>query len=302
MSYCSFTEYFHKIGLVQFDDGAMRDLFRAMNFKVKQFLLFNELLVGLAALDLNAPNSKLRFTYVFRYYDRKGHQCLEEADFRRMVTDIRYKANLSADSVEVDADVNGRLKSLQLFDASKRLSYKTFLAKGHHIGGITHLYRASKSILEAIHARHAYELITSKSGKPFGQRLIGTCPKCKPKKYSLAYHTVRLNGQGKIDDPKSIQSMDCGELDKNVLFKLKVEEMEMKHSREIVFNSNSVANRVLNIVRKLQDFNKMPRERQKEAAQSVVRQLTPALIVQLCKEVSDILLIEPRVVKVSSPG
>lgn len=301
MTYCSFYEYFTKIGFLQFDDASLRHIFRAMNFKNKHSMLFNEFLLGLAALDSNAQNSKLRFTYIFRFYDRNSDGFLDEEDFKRMVSDIRYKANLSCDANDVANDVKSRLSILKVLDESRRISYKAFLNEASHIGGIIHLFRTNKAILEAINSRHAYELITNRNGKPFGANSIGTCAKCKPKTYTLAYHTTKLNAQGRIDEPIALVDLPCGDLDKELQFTHRADETKLKHSREIVFNETSVANRVITTVRRMADFSKVPKEQQKEVSQFVLEALSPSILTQLCKDVKSILLIEPRVLKVNTP-
>ena len=259
--------------------------------------------MGLAALDSSAPNSQLRFIYIFRYYDVNSDGFLEEEDFRRMMCDIRDKANLSTDMNEVNKEIDLKLSTLKLLDDKRRISYSAFMreALNGHLSGTIHLFRTNKPILETIHTRHAFEYITNKSGKPFGPRLIGTCPKCRPKKYSLSYHTVKLNGQGRIDDPKPLIETNCGELDAEMQFKKKANEMQLKHSIEVVFNEGSVANKVLNIIRKMQDFNKLGREKQKEISVNVINQLTLDTIIQLCKEAGEIFVVEPRVLKVNTP-
>lgn len=264
-------------------------------------MMFSEFLLGLAALDSNAPNSKLRLTYIFRYYDRNADGLLDMDDFRNMIYDIRARTNLSNEPNEVNADVQARLSALKITDGNGKINFKSFLNEASHLTGIVHLFRTSKAILESIHIRHAYEFIYNKQGKPFGPRLMGTCAKCRPKKYSLAYHTVRLNAQGRIDDPLYLIKSNCGEIDADLQFKQRADELELKYSIEVVFNEKSVANKILSIIRKMQDFNKMSRERQKEVSQFVISQLTTSVIVQLCKEVTDIFLIEPRVIKANTP-
>lgn len=301
MTFCSFYEYFTKISFLQFDDGSLRNVFRAMNFKNKHHMLFNEFLLGLAALDSNVPNSKLRFTYIFRYYDRNADGFLDEEDFKRLVGDIRFKANLSSDPAELDNDVKSRLAILKLLDDSRRISYKAFLNEACHIGGIMHLFRTNKAILEAVHSRQAYEIIVNKYGKPFSRYQLGTCAKCRPKKYSLAYHAVRINVQNRVENPKALVNLSCGELDRNLQFVERANEQQLKHSIEVVFNESEVANKVLALIRKMADLGRMSAEQKKEVKRQVAAGLTVELIRKLCKEVTSILLVEPRLLKVNAP-
>ncbi len=227
------------------------------------------------------------------------------------------------------------------------ITFARFLANGYQMdeiaksgggsgGGGAHLHQllttpGKVSIREAVHTRHAYEAI--RSGKaplngilassstnqatavlkpPFAPRLVASCVKCRPKKYALAYHTVRVPSgftTVRADDPRDLSptfSGGNGEPEAAIAlakrhFAAQSDRFEVAHSTEVVFNGMSVANRVLAAVRKLAGFNRVSRERQKEMTQSVTRELTPALIVALCKAVTEIVSVEPRVLKVPTP-
>ena len=304
MTYCAFTEYINKMDFLPNDENIIRSVYRAMSpsWRNRNFMFFNEFLLGLAALD-SSNNSQLRCGYIFRYYDRNSDNFLDEEDFKRIVYDIRDASMMSTDPAAVQKDCQTRLSQLNLMDDKKRITYQNFIreATSSRLAGIGQLFRANRPVIETIHSRHLYEYIFNKNGKPFAPKLLGTCPKCRPKSYSLAYNAVKLSNQGRIEESRPLVQMNCGEIDVELQFKKKTNEIRVKHSTEVVFNENSAANQVLSIIRRMVDFNKLPHERKTEVAQYVINKLTVDLIIQLCKEVTEILLIEPRVVKVNSP-
>ncbi|XP_027199168.2 uncharacterized protein LOC113793351 [Dermatophagoides pteronyssinus] len=304
MTYCAFAEYINKMDLLTNDENIIRSVYRAISpsWRNRNFMFFNEFLLGLAALD-SSNNTPLRCGYIFRYYDQNSDSFLDEEDFKKIVFDIRDASMMSTEPAAVQKDCQTRLTHLKLMDDKKRITSQNFTREvtSGRLTGVGQLFRANRPVLETIHSRHLYEYIFNKNGKPFAPKLLGTCPKCRPKTYSLAYNAVKLSSQGRIEESRPLIQMNCGEIDVELQFKKKTNEIRVKHSMEVVFNENSVANQVLSIIRRMVDFNKLPHERKTEVAQYVINKLTVDLIVQLCKEVTEILLIEPRVVKVNSP-
>lgn len=263
--------------------------------------MFNEFLLGLAILDPNSANNHLHLTFIFKYYDKNSDNYLDIDDFKRMIHDINDKTNQSCAPDEIENSCRNLLSNLRLLDSKKRISFDAFINNSGKINGITTLFQASKSIMDSIHTRHLYEYISHKTGGAFSARLVGTCQRCRPKNYSLAYHAVKVNNQGRIDESKPLVSLNCGEIDVEQQFKQKTNEIQIKHSLEVVFNENSIANRVLAIIRKMADFKKLSRERKNEVSQFVISSLTVDLIIQLCREVTEIFLIEPPVLKLNTP-
>src|SRR6218665_517397 len=75
----------------------------------------------------------------------------------------------------------------------------------------------------------------------------------------------------------------------------------LKLSNEIVFKTTSSANIVLNAIRNLYGLVTMTPEKRKATIQTVNNEITFDHISKICEEVQDILLSEPRVLKVSTP-
>lgn len=308
--------------------------------KSKQhYLLFGEFLLCLGVLEpvKCTSDSKFRLAYIFRFYDRNEDGVLDTAvEFRRLVADLRYN-NQSLTTEALEADVRARLAALKIDGSSEGqlLTFGRFLADGYRIcegGGAGNLLTTpgKASIREAVHTRHAYEAIrNTRSGNstpstapnsqgstttvvhkpPFAQRLMATCGKCRtPKKYSLAYHTIRClvptatSKYLRTDDPRNLSAAFAAE-DQSAKrsFASQSDRWEVAHSTEVVFNPQSVANKVLTTVRKLNAFHRATRDRQKELTQAVTKELTPALILALCKAVTEVVRLEPRVLKVPTP-
>lgn len=252
-------------------------------------------------MDPNSASNQLRLDFIFKYYDKNSDNYLDIDDFKRMIHDIHEKTNQSCAPDEIENSCRNKLSNLKLLDNKKRISRLAFNENAGKINSISTLLQASKSVMESIQTRHLYEYISNKTGRPFSPRLIGTCQRCKPKNYSLAYHAVKINNQGRIDDSKPLVSLNCGEIDVEQQFKQKTNEIQIQHSLEVVFNENSIANRVLAIIRKMVNFKKLSREEKKKISENVISSLTVDLIIQLCKEVTEIFLIEPPVLKLNTP-
>ncbi|KPM06823.1 serine/threonine protein phosphatase-like protein 6 [Sarcoptes scabiei] len=333
MPFCSFLEYFklmdffHKHSDTEQDDLLTTDeifkdetyneflwnLFRSFSLRKKPSLSFNEFLLGLAALDPKTPTVQLRCTYIFRCFDRDSDGFLNRNEFDRFKSDLQKKLALDSvpnDDQRKESNLSTQTKSMMAsktdeIDPNKQeIGYVQFIkdALANRFQGLELLLRSEKPIMKTIYAKHLYQNILNKTGRPFSTKLIGTCPKCRENRsYSLAYHAIKLNLQGRINESKALVDSNCGEIDTELQFKIRKNSTELQHSIEIVFNENSVANKVLALVREMIDLNRLPRNRKNEIANYVITNLTIDLISKLCKEVTEIFLIEPRVLKINTP-
>ncbi|KAF7488631.1 Serine/threonine-protein phosphatase PP1 isozyme 3 [Sarcoptes scabiei] len=332
MPFCSFLEYFklmdffHKHSDTEQDDLLTTDeifkdetyneflwnLFRSFSLRKKPSLSFNEFLLGLAALDPKTPTVQLRCTYIFRCFDRDSDGFLNRNEFDRFKSDLQKKLALDSvlnDDQRKESNLSTQTKSMasktdEIDPNKQEIGYVQFIkdALANRFQGLELLLRSEKPIMKTIYAKHLYQNILNKTGRPFSTKLIGTCPKCRENRsYSLAYHAIKLNLQGRINESKALVDSNCGEIDTELQFKIRKNSTELQHSIEIVFSENSVANKVLALVREMIDLNRLPRNRKNEIANYVITNLTIDLISKLCKEVTEIFLIEPRVLKINTP-
>lgn len=297
MSFVSFQDYCQRIKMASYFDEkniSFKNIFKAMNYKVKNYIAFNEFLLGMASIDQNSPHTQPRYTYIFRYYDSDSDGYLDREDLRRLLQDVqRVNKNL-------DVDVETTLTKLIPLD--KKMNYDSFVNEinTQRLKGTGSLCRTTKSIMNIMNEANAYELIINRNNKPFGSKIVTSCPKCKPKTYSLATHTVKLSKTGRIEDPKILnhsEIKDCG-FDQDTL---KAKALIRKHSIEFIFRPTSNSNYVLNLVRKLSGYCRMTDDKKKEVRTQVVNGLSVNVIRTLCDEVSEILSVEPRVIKVNTP-
>lgn len=287
MSFASFTDYFAKIGLSgQFTEHSLRATFRAMNYKeTKQFLSFNEFLIGIISLDPASPNTAPRFSFMFRYYDQNSDGTLDVGDVRQLMMDLQQQS---------PEQWEHKLKSLTEFATE---------IESNRLRDTARLCRAKQSIVRLMYASSAYELIVNRHGRPFGKQLQPTCAKCRPKHYQIAVHSVRLSKAGRVEDPQpvlaqgeTVSMLNLGGDSRLPIF------VRRSHSVEFVFKANSNANYVLSLVRRLAGFKTLPEEKQKEVRAQVNSGLTFALLDSLCNEVAEIVAVESRVLSISTPA
>lgn len=297
MSFVSFNDYCQRIGLASYLDEriSLKNVFKAMNYKVKNYIGFNELLIGLASIDINSPHSEARYIYIFRFYDSDSDGFLDRDDVRRLLNDV----HLMNQSLELEPVETMLAK---MFATEKKMNYEQFVTEinSQRLKGTNNLCRTTKPILQIINEINAYEMIIQKNVAPFGQKIVSSCPKCRPKYYSLATHSVKLTKTGRIEEPKLLNVVDLqdGCIDQETI---KSKAMLRKHSIEYIFKQTSNSNYVLGLIRKMAGYCKMTEDKKKEVRNQVVNGLSVNCLRMLCEEVSEILSVEPRVIKVSTP-
>ena len=101
MSFVSFKDYLGKYGfksngktLNRFFDAFIKDT----NLNDRNFLFFEELLLGLAHIDPKCINNESRFGLAFRYYDVDRDGYLSKEEFREMIED--FHENETSDMID----------------------------------------------------------------------------------------------------------------------------------------------------------------------------------------------------------
>lgn len=280
MSWTSFESFALKIGLQSSIKAySLKNIFKAMNYKIKKYISFNEFLLGLVALDENAPNTKPRLSFLFRYYDSDSDGYLSNNDLQTLITDIKKQNN----------QVN------QLLSINKKIGFDEFyeIINLGKIIGIESVCRSTKSIKQ-IFNESPFSMIGDIQS-PFTPKIANTCKKCSPKNYSIALHSLKLEKNGRVTDPQLI--MNAGK----ILPDESKQTFYQKHSIEYVFNSTSNANYILNLIRKLAGFNQMSDNLKHEAISAVSNGLSLNVIQVVCNDAFEIFSNESRVLKISTP-
>ena len=275
MSYISYKDYCEKIGLALFlDDARLRKAFQASNYKVKNYITFNEFLLGMVSLDPDAPHTRPRYAFIFRYYDSDSDGSLSQEDMKRLLTDLR------------------RFIEWRMTSATLNLAQFVEEIQTDRLKGTSNLCRSTRSILRLVKSANTYEPISCKN-IPVGSEVEANCSKCRPKNYTHAAHSVEMTLAGTMVDPVAVECKDTSDS--------KFVKLMHEHSMEYLFKSTSYANYVLDLVRKLRQINKMSEQKRREVRNEVVNGLTLNVINGLCDEVSELLQNEARVVQVCTP-
>ena len=321
MTAAAYRAYLASIQLdVHLSEAKQSSLFQASNYKTRGFLSFNELLLGLVSLDPASAHCRARYAFVFRYYNSAGDGALSKADMGRLLADTRPFAQWKPQS-------GGGAKSggggLSLADFVEEIT-------SERLKGTGALCRSTRSVLKLLREHFfgsgassvgGYEVISSaavRSGSLVVEQLAANCARCRPKTYSLAVHTVELAGGGgglhkpkvvgipggsgsgslaiEADDQTSAALNSNNSLPAHLLTAIK-----RQHSLELTFSRTAVAGYVLELVRRLRDFNRLSAERQSVVRTEVTAALTVGLVNALCEEVSEVLAAESRVLQVSTP-
>ncbi|XP_054159475.1 uncharacterized protein LOC128957696 [Oppia nitens] len=225
----AFIDYMAKLALPGKSETAytlnMNSLFRSMA-RSKQYIVFKDLLLGLCALDTNVPHSGhtaiLRTEHIYAYYASDWSKGLSRQEMKQMCTDIRL-ANNNIDNKGLDEEVKQLYQIIA--NKSKYFKEKDFIQSvgSKKIRGTAILFRSSISPIQALRNKQVYDSLALKMTTPNTQQqqqeqqVVGTCLRCRLKKYTLAVHTVRLSSSGFITEPQENKNQtDIKRMDKTL--------------------------------------------------------------------------------------
>ena len=199
MTIDSFKEYMSKYGYQSKDTRLLR-MFNSFTVEEKQFLTFQELFLGLAAMEPKCPQTEFRYGLIFRYYDLDADQNLSDDEIRHLMNDLSdgKGSNSKAEDVIKSLSSDNRLTFEQFV---KAMTTKEFV-------GANNLCRSPKAILSEITKKKAH---TSSDSDKKTKMLVrperknkGICYGCRAKKYEYGVHSVKLDTSGRCVEPRSI--------------------------------------------------------------------------------------------------
>lgn len=95
MTFLSFKNFLRqRLNWASIEESVAQMLFRALNIRDSNFLTFNELLLGLAAMDTETPHREVietRLRYIFRFYDADLDSRLNMTEICQLINDIVLK-------------------------------------------------------------------------------------------------------------------------------------------------------------------------------------------------------------------
>ncbi|XP_054163125.1 uncharacterized protein LOC128960963 [Oppia nitens] len=211
MGFKAFIDYMTKLSLPGKSESSYTmdswALFRSMA-RDKPYVTFNELLLGMCALDMNAIHGgkvgEIRASFLYFYYAitncSKG---LTDEEMIKLLFDIRLTEN-KTDSKGLDEELK-KVYQLIGVESGGLKRQKFYKAVGEKIiRGTSKLYRSSISPLQEFRNKQVFESLSLKETPSLKQQeqVVGSCPKCRLKNYTLAVHTVRLSISGFIVEPQ----------------------------------------------------------------------------------------------------
>ncbi|RWS01200.1 Calcineurin-like protein phosphoesterase [Dinothrombium tinctorium] len=305
MSYVSFVDYMTKLGWTS-TDIRLYPTFRAFNYKATGYLSFHELFLGLVANDIRTTHGgiagELRIGYIFRYYDADNDGFLDQADITRMIADIIHDKQENVDNAIIDKETRDRMQAIGM-KTGTNVSFQQFLTavSSAKFRGTSSLFRSPIDILKNLTAG-GYEMIPQIIGTKIlldRRRIRGSCCLCRPKKYTIAAHRVQIDFYGRVQDPRNLVETDS----KDISFMLEDELTEhlRAFSRETVFNFNSGANSVLEILRNFELKEKKEVNSDRKDWKSTDRNVLLNTVTALCRQAEEIFSHESRCIKVNSP-
>ena len=162
MSFHSFTEYLYKYGFCETNEK-MRRLFNAFKgitsfepYCTRSYLIFDNLLLGLAYIDEYSPHEICRLKFVFQYYNQNRDGFLSEVEFKEMVTDIHK----NEDKEEIDGIKTDGMNSIE---STKGMNWEEFYNRAviHEFGDPTLLGKSDVQLLSNI-----YKAVKSRTTRP----------------------------------------------------------------------------------------------------------------------------------------
>ncbi|XP_025091130.1 uncharacterized protein LOC112562232 isoform X2 [Pomacea canaliculata] len=313
-------------------------LFRAFDVHRHHLLTFKEVLIGLATLEPctqhgGAP-AELRCRYMFRYYDANHDGYLQFEEFKNMVRDIRDHKGLPNDEQSLREDA---INSAKLFgeDTKDMLPSAEFLSAVGTLKfrGTSILFRLPQSCMAQLKKRDSSPCSDSDSGeeppakkqrpklidskKPKGssdngevsifKQPEGRAPSSQGKspKYELATHTVRVRRTGSLAEVMALWDLQgTSAVSGSAVHHLEGDISRVQRMPSIdSFNLRSHANEMLSGLRYFERAVKGEGEKHKPAFDwgQVDRSALARCLLTLCQQVREVLMDEPRLIKIRSP-
>ncbi|XP_076452575.1 uncharacterized protein LOC143288159 [Babylonia areolata] len=336
MNLATFTSYITTLkgARPQTVDG----FFRAFDVHRRHVLTFREVLLGLATLEPCTQHggmpAEMRCRYMFRYYDVNSDGFLQFEEFKNMVRDIREHKGLPNDESFLLEDA---LNSAKLFgeETKDKLPSAEFLSAVGTLKfrGTSILFRLAQSCVTHLKRRDSSPCSDSDSGdepplKKQRPKLIdskkpktamdngelsvfkqpeGRAPASQGKapKYELATHTVRVRRTGSLAEVMALWDLQgTSAVSGSAVHHLEGDISRIQRMPSIdSFNQRSHANEMLSGLRYFERAVKAETGNQKPAYDwgQVDRAALARCLLTLCRHVKEVLMEEPRLLKLRSP-
>ena len=197
MSFCSFKLFVRHVD-IRVPESLLKT-FQAFDCRRRDYLTFNELLLGFAAIDQATEHGGqaglLRCEYIFRYYNNKKDSFLTMSEICQMIKDIKHKSETHHIKGPVEAHAQ---RLIQLYGTNNRLSIEGFIQAVSDLKfrGTSVLFRASGPTL----SKHSFD----RRSNGLLSALIRQnnydipCEVCHKRKYKLSRNLYHMHRNGEI--------------------------------------------------------------------------------------------------------
>ena len=313
MSLCGFTNYMTAIKFSQSAEmqNKASHYFRSFGFRGHAYLMFDELILGLAATDKKVPMDnlfgQLRAGYIYRFY--KSKELFTAADLESLVRDSQTTSSKGSGLNQVtspEAVLNEvkRIITETRMNPSKGIKEEELIKAiiEQKIRGTGQLFRSNFSVKDF--SQFMYSLI-DKNTVNLDQVLNRTqrgpkisCPRCQPKDFILALHSVKLNQDSYIVAADKL----------NVTEEVNRTPKPLQRASIMFFIQDNLANTMLGMIREFAAARNIfkgatrPGTKNRDYLRSNEKGRIEKYIFSLCEDVEKIFKREPRVLRIKSPA
>ncbi|CAF3339252.1 unnamed protein product [Rotaria sp. Silwood1] len=267
--------------------------FRAFDAQQKSYLTYSDYLLGLAAMDPSTSHggapAEQRCRYIFRFYNLKNNGNMSIEEFRELHTDVQnLKAGKANNDAPLYSEVVSAFNSFNV-QANNLLQLTDFLNSVGQLKyrGTSVLFRLNTSVQDLLRMCKRYKDVKTDNLNDRAQTTVN---------YEIADHCVTLKKSGTLSQVESLRSMNRSD-QLSTTTENALKNLPRSPSEEI-FDRRTVATDTQDLLR---FFEK--RDQTKDALM-----WTPSTfinlaknVVNLCREVRDIIRREPRCLKLASP-
>ena len=206
LNFTSFKVFVKKINL-KLNENVLIPTFRAFDCYQRSYITFNELLLGLAAMDQATEHGSepgvLRCAYLLRYYDSDSDGFLSVDDISRMVTDIQRIPNSVYKNIYKSDKPTEQYATeiIRTHGSDNRISLKQLTEA---IGGLK--FRGTSALFRAIGPTIKHSMKTSAESKDSLSTVSlirhnnyeNRCETCLQRKYRLSDCVFTMKKSGEV--------------------------------------------------------------------------------------------------------
>lgn len=323
-----FKEFMLSLGWKE--ENSLDNIFQAFDISNKGILSFNDVLIGLAAMEPSTqhggPPAEIRCRYIFRFYDSDRDDKLEYHEYFNMIRDIQKLKGFPMDEDSLKESAENGMKVFGI-EKSQNLFLNVFLSAVGQLKfrGTSLLFRFPNTIISSTRNKRHFECERIRCKRPKLTDSIKLVNKTEyfnidnveqygdsPIKgndcYELATHSVKVRRTGTVVDVSSLWELEgtaAMSKDARISEQLRFERLSSVDS----FNQKSHANEMLTGLRyferpvKKENSTNGTKIIEKKALDwgKVDRKALAHCLLIICQQAQQVMAKEPRLLCMNSP-